>query len=451
MKINKKVLLGSAVAALLSSGAVANAQAVTSEDTVWQARTVEEVKQDLVYQSENEISYSVKYGDTLGVISEAINVPLDYLAIINEIENVDLIFPKTILMTTYNVDNRADSITVEAPSGDIVEVELPAEDSTTEDLEVSFVSETVVEEIEEAEVETTEEAELVGVAPAAEFLVEEAEDTVSTLNYVESQLGQPVNNTIEFAAESVEFDQEIQAGLDQDAEIVEEDLAAPNLMTEDTAVEFEEVTPVIEEVVEVPQTIEEAPQAVETPQALEPVEETYQEVVEAPQALEPVETPQAVDEVPQTIEETPEVVDLMPEPTPEPEPAPEPEPTPEPVQEPVVTDPYANPQNAGLTENAASFKEEVTAVYGVEDFSLVRPGDPGDHGSGRAVDFMVYSDAALGNQIADYSISNMAANGISYVIWQQQIYGDWNQQWVGMEDRGSITANHYDHVHVSFH
>lgn len=428
MKINKKVLLGSAVAALLSSGAVANAQAVTSEDTVWQARTVEEVKQDLVYQSENEISYSVKYGDTLGVISEAINVPLDYLAIINEIENVDLIFPKTILTTTYNVDNRADSITVEAPSGDIVEVELPAEDSTTEDLEVSFVSEIVVEEIEEAEVETTEEAELVGVAPAAEFLVEEAEDTVSTLNYVESQLGQPVNNTIEFAAESVEFDQEIQAGLDQDAEIVEEDLAAPNLMTEDTAVEFEEVTPVIEEVVEVPQTIE-----------------------EAPQALEPVETPQAVDEVPQTIEETPEVVDLMPEPTPEPEPAPEPEPTPEPVQEPVVTDPYANPQNAGLTENAASFKEEVTAVYGVEDFSLVRPGDPGDHGSGRAVDFMVYSDAALGNQIADYSISNMAANGISYVIWQQQIYGDGNQQWVGMEDRGSITANHYDHVHVSFH
>lgn len=428
MKINKKVLLGSAVAALLSSGAVANAQAVTSEDTVWQARTVEEVKQDLVYQSENEISYSVKYGDTLGVISEAINVPLDYLAIINEIENVDLIFPKTILTTTYNVDNRADSITVEAPSGDIVEVELPAEDSNAEDLEVSFVSETVVEEIEEAEVETTEEAELVGVAPAAEFLVEEAEDTVSTLNYVESQLGQPVNNTIEFAAESVEFDQEIQAGLDQDAEIVEEDLAAPNLMTEDTAVEFEEVTPVIEEVVEVPQTIE-----------------------EAPQALEPVETPQAVDEVPQTIEETPEVVDLMPEPTPEPEPAPEPEPTPEPVQEPVVTDPYANPQNAGLTENAASFKEEVTAVYGVEDFSLVRPGDPGDHGSGRAVDFMVYSDAALGNQIADYSISNMAANGISYVIWQQQIYGDWNQQWVGMEDRGSITANHYDHVHVSFH
>ncbi len=35
-----------------------------------------------------------------------------------------------------------------------------------------------------------------------------------------------------------------------------------------------------------------------------------------------------------------------------------------------------------------------------------------------------------------------------YVIWRQR-YND-GSGWDPMEDRGSITANHYDHVHVSF-
>ena len=42
----------------------------------------------------------------------------------------------------------------------------------------------------------------------------------------------------------------------------------------------------------------------------------------------------------------------------------------------------------------------MAAQYGVTDFSTVRPGDPGDHGTGNAVDFMVYDDAALGDEIA---------------------------------------------------
>ena len=41
--------------------------------------------------------------------------------------------------------------------------------------------------------------------------------------------------------------------------------------------------------------------------------------------------------------------------------------------------------------------------------------------------------------------------GVTYVIYEQQIWlaGNPTSQWTTMEDRGSRTANHYDHVHVS--
>ncbi|ALN13999.1 hypothetical protein DUY81_14415 [Acidipropionibacterium acidipropionici] len=73
-----------------------------------------------------------------------------------------------------------------------------------------------------------------------------------------------------------------------------------------------------------------------------------------------------------------------------------------------------------------------------------------DHASGKAVDFMV-SDSSTGDAIAAYVRSNASSLGVHYVIWSQKI---WNVQrsgegWRPMEDRGSTTANHYDHVHVS--
>lgn len=70
-----------------------------------------------------------------------------------------------------------------------------------------------------------------------------------------------------------------------------------------------------------------------------------------------------------------------------------------------------------------------------------------DHPSGLALDFMV--DTATGNALADYVLANRKAFGVSYVIWRQR-YND-GGGWSTMEDRGSVTANHYDHVHVSFH
>lgn len=113
-----------------------------------------------------------------------------------------------------------------------------------------------------------------------------------------------------------------------------------------------------------------------------------------------------------------------------------------------------NPENVGLQPHVARFKEEVADKYGVTSFSLYRPGDPQDHGKGLAVDFMVPVGSEQGDNISDYSISQMNSGNeqISYVIWEQRIYGDWTGgEGQLMEDRGSITQNHYDHVHVSFY
>jgi hypothetical protein len=69
-----------------------------------------------------------------------------------------------------------------------------------------------------------------------------------------------------------------------------------------------------------------------------------------------------------------------------------------------------------------------------------------DHPGGLAVDFMV--DRATGDRLADCALANMDALGVKYVIWKQRI--NHGNGWKGMEDRGGATANHFDHVHISF-
>ncbi len=74
----------------------------------------------------------------------------------------------------------------------------------------------------------------------------------------------------------------------------------------------------------------------------------------------------------------------------------------------------------------------------------------------RAIDILVSNafgqtptdNNALGDRVAKYTLDHQAANGVWYLIWRQR-YND-GSGWDPMEDRGSITQNHYDHVHVSF-
>ncbi|WP_188192317.1 coiled-coil domain-containing protein [Nonomuraea sp. SYSU D8015] len=86
-----------------------------------------------------------------------------------------------------------------------------------------------------------------------------------------------------------------------------------------------------------------------------------------------------------------------------------------------------------------------------------RSGSSGEHPLGRACDFMMSTggamptaaNLALGDRIAEWAIKNMDKLGIKYVIWKQRI--NHGSGWRAMGDRGSITENHFDHVHISMH
>lgn len=75
-----------------------------------------------------------------------------------------------------------------------------------------------------------------------------------------------------------------------------------------------------------------------------------------------------------------------------------------------------------------------------------RSGSSG-HPTGRALDIMV-SDKARGDEIAQFVIDNREKLGMTQVIWRQRIWEP-GSGWRGMSDRGSATANHFDHVHVT--
>ncbi|HEY5820434.1 MAG TPA: SH3 domain-containing protein [Propionibacteriaceae bacterium] len=105
---------------------------------------------------------------------------------------------------------------------------------------------------------------------------------------------------------------------------------------------------------------------------------------------------------------------------------------------------------SGLTPDAIKVHRAICAKFPqVRAYGGVRSGG-GNHGSGRAVDNMI-SDSTVGWEIARWVRANAKALGVSEVIYSRKI---WTVQrgsegWRGMSDRGSASANHYDHVHVS--
>ncbi|MFI7445424.1 hypothetical protein [Nonomuraea indica] len=86
-----------------------------------------------------------------------------------------------------------------------------------------------------------------------------------------------------------------------------------------------------------------------------------------------------------------------------------------------------------------------------------RSGSSGEHPLGRACDFMMSSggtmpstaNQALGDRIAAWAVANKAKLGVKYVIWKQRI--NHGSGWSPMSNRGSITENHFDHVHISMY
>jgi cytoskeletal protein RodZ len=102
---------------------------------------------------------------------------------------------------------------------------------------------------------------------------------------------------------------------------------------------------------------------------------------------------------------------------------------------------------AGAQPNAAQVGNHILTKFKVGSVGG-RAGRAGtsDHPTGLALDFMV--DTTTGNALAAYVLAHQGEFGVTYVIWRQRI--NTGSGWDPMEDRGSPTANHFDHVHVSF-
>ena len=375
--MKKRIILASTVAL-----SIAPALAAQAEEVVWSPRAVEQIQND-VAKSENKTSYTIKYGDTLSTIAEALGVDLNVLANLNKITNIDLIFPDTVLTTIVNEQEEVTGVEVYTPEEVGSDVASATADLKTNQVVVD--DQTVqVEDLTKAvaEIETVVEA-----TPQADV---EAEAEVTPT--VAAEVAVPVEETVPAAT--------TEAAPVTEAPVVEETTVQP--VTETTTVAEE---PVVETTtVAEPATTE-----------AEPVTTTYQ--AEPSQASSPTYAAPAAPDY--------------------------------------ATIAATKSENAGLQPQTAAFKEEVAKLYGITSFSGYRPGDPGDHGKGLAIDFMVPVSSALGDQVAEYAIQNMASRGISYVIWKQRFYAPFPSKygpaytWNPMPDRGSVTENHYDHVHVS--
>ena len=361
LKVNTKALIASTVA--LAVIPFTKATAETLED--WVARSVDEIKHDIQQSGENQQTYTVKYGDTLSSIAEALGIDVHVLANLNNISNMDLIYPGTVLKTTVNDQKEVTSVEIQTPQVGSTDATVASADLTTN--QVTVADQTVA--VNDLSKPVNEDNKAVPVAPAAAPAEEAPAQPV-------------VPETPSYGAPAVNV--EIQ---NQEAP------AAP------------QAAPVSETPAETPAEAPAAPAAEEAP------------------AQPAAETPA-----------TPEVQPLASTPT---------------SGNTIPTDPNLQPQ-------AEAFRQEVAAKFGITNIGGYRAGDPDDHGKGLAVDVMVPTNSELGDQVAQYAIDNMDRAGISYIIWKQQfympvnnIYGPANT-WNQMPDRGDDTANHNDHVHISF-
>ncbi len=118
----------------------------------------------------------------------------------------------------------------------------------------------------------------------------------------------------------------------------------------------------------------------------------------------------------------------------------------------------AGPSLGGTCANGSTISAGRATLYAIHDAVCANwpqitsygtwRGD-GEHGQGRAIDIMV--SGSTGWEVAEFLRANYSALGIEYIIHQQKIWSveRSGEGWRGMSDRGSITANHYDHVHVT--
>ncbi|MDG8092727.1 LysM peptidoglycan-binding domain-containing protein [Streptococcus pneumoniae] len=336
-------------------------------------------------KTDNKTSYTVQYGDTLSIIAEALGVDVTVLANLNKITNMDLIFPETVLTTTVNEAEEVTEVEIQTPQADSSEEVTTA----TADLTTNQVT------VDDQTVQVADLSQPIAEAPKEVASSSEVTKTVIASEEVAPSTGTsvPEEQTAETSsAVAEEAPQETTPGEKQETQASPQAASAVEATT--TSSEAKEVA-----------SSNGATAAVSTyqPEETKIISTTY----EAPAA--------------------PDYAGLA----------------------------VAKSENAGLQPQTAAFKEEIANLFGITSFSGYRPGDSGDHGKGLAIDFMVPESSELGDKIAEYAIQNMASRGISYIIWKQRFYAPFDSKygpantWNPMPDRGSVTENHYDHVHVS--
>lgn len=391
--MKKRMLLASTVA--LSFAPVLATQA---EEVLWTARSVEQIQNDLT-KTDNKTSYTVQYGDTLSTIAEALGVDVTVLANLNKITNMDLIFPETVLTTTVNEAEEVTEVEIQTPQvASSEEVTTATADLTTNQVTV-----------DDQTVQVADLSQPIAEAPKA----------VETTSTKEVATNSEVAETVAIAEE-----------------------VAPSTNTSTSAKQTAETSSAVAEAVSQATIPTEKQETQASTQAESAVEE---------KAIETTATSaEEAKEVASSSEATAAVSTYQPE------------------EVKTASSTYAAPaapdyaglavaksENAGLQPQTAAFKEEIANLFGITSFSGYRPGDSGDHGKGLAIDFMVPESSELGDKIAEYAIQNMASRGISYIIWKQRFYAPFDSKygpantWNPMPDRGSVTENHYDHVHVS--
>ena len=424
-KTTKALLYSTAALSLFAASHVH-----ADETSHWTARSVDQIKADISV-NDNQQTYTVQYGDTLGSIAEAMGIDVNVLANINEITNIDLIFPGTVLTTTYNADNQAVSVKVETPSSETSDTPVVAESNLTTN-EVTVNGQSVVAADLSAPVETV--SLTATQAPAKEEstqVVSEVTEAIASASdapaYADTE--QPVADAIDHVTSSAE-----------------ETLAEEEAPATETSAQAETTEVAAHQEAATSKAASDAPESSEAP--AEQLAATSEAASDAPAASEaPAVTSEAASDAPESSEAPASVAPVA---TSEAAPdAPE-----APAKQPAATNTL--PTNPNLQPQAEAFRQDVAAQFGLTDIGGYREGDPQDHGKGRAVDVMVPVGSEVGNQVAQYAVDNIANAGISYVIYRQHfyapvdnIYGPANT-WNQMPDRGSITENHYDHVHVSF-
>ncbi|HGQ4976410.1 TPA: LysM peptidoglycan-binding domain-containing protein [Streptococcus pneumoniae] len=336
-------------------------------------------------KTDNKTSYTVQYGDTLSTIAEALGVDVTVLANLNKITNMDLIFPETVLTTTVNEAEEVTEVEIQTPQAD------SSEEVTTATADLTTNQVTVDDQ-------TVQVADL--SQPIAEAPKEVASSSEVTKTVIASEEVAPSTGT-----------------------------SVPEEQTAETTRPVEEATPQETTPAEKQET-QASPQAALAVEATTTSSEA-KEVASSNGATAAVSTYQSEEtKVISTTYEAPAAPDY-------------------------AGLAVAKSENAGLQPQTAAFKEKIANLFGITSFSGYRPGDSGDHGKGLAIDFMVPERSELGDKIAEYAIQNMASRGISYIIWKQRFYAPFDSKygpantWNPMPDRGSVTENHYDHVHVS--